>query len=113
VKNHYAILVQGLQKRFGEIRAVQGISFDVTQGEIFSLLGPNGAGKSTTISMLSCLLEPTQGDARVMGHSIRHESMAVRSAIGAVPQEIAIYSDLSARENLAFWGKMYGLRPRN
>ena len=108
--NHRAIHVQGLHKRFGEIRAVQDVSFDVTQGEIFSLLGPNGAGKSTTISMLSCLLEPTQGDAQVMGHSIRRESMAVRSAIGAVPQEIAIYSDLSARENLAFWGKMYGLR---
>jgi len=60
--------------------------------------------------MLSCLLEPTEGDAQVMGHSIRHEPMAVRRAIGAVPQEIALYGDLSARENLAFWGKMYGLR---
>jgi len=110
MKNHFAIRVQGLQKHFGEIRAVQDVSFDVTHGEIFSLLGPNGAGKSTTIAILSCLLEPTQGDAQVMGHSIRRESMAVRSAIGAVPQEIAIYSDLSARENLAFWGKMYGLR---
>jgi len=110
VENHCAIQVQGLHKGFGEIRAVQDVSFDVTQGEIFSLLGPNGAGKSTTISMLSCLLEPTQGDAQVMGHSIRRESMAVRTAIGAVPQEIALYGDLSARENLAFWGKMYGLR---
>jgi ABC-2 type transport system ATP-binding protein len=110
MKNHCAIHVQGLHKRFGEIRAVQDVSFDVTQGEIFSLLGPNGAGKSTTISMLSCLLEPTQGDAQVMGHSIRREPMAARTAIGAVPQEIALYGDLSARENLAFWGKMYGLR---
>jgi ABC-2 type transport system ATP-binding protein len=60
--------------------------------------------------MLSCLLEPTEGDAQVMGHSIRREPVAVRAAIGAVPQEIALYADLSARENLAFWGKMYGLR---
>ena len=110
MENHFAIHVQGLQKRFGEIRAVQDVSFDVAQGDIFSLLGPNGAGKSTIISMLSCLLEPTQGDAQVMGHSIRRETMAVRSAIGTGPQEIAVYGDLSARENLAFWGKMYGLR---
>jgi len=60
--------------------------------------------------MLSCLLEPTEGDAQVMGHSIRRDSMAVRAAIGVVPQEVALYGDLSARENLAFWGKMYGLR---
>jgi linearmycin/streptolysin S transport system ATP-binding protein len=110
MENHHAIQVQGLHKHFGEVQAVQGISFDVAQGDIFSLLGPNGAGKSTTISMLACLLEPTGGDARVMGHSIRNDTMAVRSAIGVVPQEIALYGDLSARENLAFWGKMYGLR---
>jgi linearmycin/streptolysin S transport system ATP-binding protein len=110
MESGYAIRVQSLSKRFGEVQAVQGIHFDVSQGEVFSLLGPNGAGKSTTISMLSCLLEPTEGDAQVMGHSIRRESMAVRSAIGVVPQEIALYGDLSARENLAFWGKMYGLR---
>jgi len=110
MENHRAIQVRGLHKRFGEIRAVRDVSFDVAQSEIFSLLGPNGAGKSTTISMLSCLLEPTQGDAQVMGHSIRREPMAVRGAIGVVPQDIALYSDLSAEENLAFWGKMYGLR---
>ena len=105
-----AIQVQDLHKDFGEVYAVRGISFEVQAGEIFSLLGPNGAGKSTTISMLACLLEPTQGDALVMGHSIRHEPMAVKAAIGLVPQEIALYGDLSARENLDFWGKMYGLR---
>ncbi|UCC65375.1 MAG: ATP-binding cassette domain-containing protein [Anaerolineae bacterium] len=110
MEDQHAIRVQSLHKRFGEIQAVYGVSFDVAQGQIMSLLGPNGAGKSTTISMLSCLLEPTEGDAQVMGHSIRHEPMAVRAAIGVVPQEIAIYPDLSARENLAFWGKMYGLR---
>jgi linearmycin/streptolysin S transport system ATP-binding protein len=110
MENAHAIHVQDLHRHFGEIRTVQGVSFDVAQGEIMSLLGPNGAGKSTTISMFSCLLEPSGGDARVMGHSIRHETMAVRTAIGAVPQEMALYEDLSARENLAFWGEMYGLR---
>jgi linearmycin/streptolysin S transport system ATP-binding protein len=110
MQDHQAVQAQALHRRFGEIQAVQGVTFDVAQGQIFSLLGPNGAGKSTTISMLSCLLDPTEGDARVMGHSIRREPMAVRSAIGVVRQEVALYGDLSARENLAFWGKMYGLR---
>jgi ABC-2 type transport system ATP-binding protein len=108
--DNHAIRVQDLHKDFGEVHAVKGVSFDVQAGEIFSLLGPNGAGKSTTISMLSCLLDPTQGDALVMGHSVRREPMAVKASIGVVPQEIALYQDLSARENLNFWGKMYGLR---
>ena len=108
--NDRAIEIQDLNKDFGDVHAVQGVSFEVGAGEIFSLLGPNGAGKSTTISMLACLLAPTAGDARVMGHSVRTEPMAVKGAIGVVPQEIALYEDLSARENLSFWGKMYGLR---
>ena len=105
-----AIQVQNLQKCFGEFAAVKGVHFEVHLGEIFSLLGPNGAGKSTTISMLSCLLEPSGGEAYLMGHSIRKEAQAVKRAIGVVPQDIALYGDLSARENLSFWGKMYGLR---
>ena len=105
-----AIVIRDLHKRFGDVQAVRGISLEVEQGEIFSLLGPNGAGKSTTLSMLSCLLEPTSGDALVMGHSIVREPAAVKAAIGVVPQEVALYPDLSARENLTFWGKMYGLR---
>ncbi|MFN2222985.1 MAG: ABC transporter ATP-binding protein, partial [Candidatus Promineifilaceae bacterium] len=105
-----AIRVEGLVKHFDDIKAVDGVSFEVKRGEIFSLLGPNGAGKSTTISMLSCLLRPSDGDAFVMGHSILKEPQEVKGAIGVVPQEIALYEDLSARENLAFWGKMYGLR---
>jgi ABC-2 type transport system ATP-binding protein len=105
-----AIEVLDLHKDFGEVYAVRGISFEAHAGEILSLLGPNGAGKSTTISMLACLLEPTKGDALVMGYSVLHEPMAVKAAIGVVPQEIALYEDLSARENLNFWGKMYGLR---
>ena len=107
---NYAIRVQGLCKSFGENHAVQGLSFDVEEGEIFSLLGPNGAGKTTTISMLSCLLRPDEGDASVMGHSVRADAMGVKSVLGVVPQEIALYEDLTARENLTFWGKMYGLR---
>jgi ABC-2 type transport system ATP-binding protein len=105
-----SIQVQNLQKCFGEFVAVRGVQFEVQQGEIFSLLGPNGAGKSTTISMLSCLLRPTGGDACVMGHSIVREPQAVKTMIGVVPQDIALYGDLSARENLSFWGRMYGLR---
>jgi len=108
--NHIAIQVTNLHRAFGEIKAVQGVSFDVQSGEIFGLLGPNGAGKTTTISMLATLLRPDEGDAFVMGHSIRRDPMAVKSVLGMVPQEIALYEDLSARENLTFWGKMYGLR---
>jgi ABC-2 type transport system ATP-binding protein len=111
--NGNAIEVLGLQKTFGTngsaLRAVDGVSFTVQAGEIFSLLGPNGAGKTTSLSMLSCLLQPDSGDALVFGRSIRHESMAVKSVLGVVPQDIALYEDLSARENLTFWGHMYGL----
>ncbi|CAG0994531.1 partial Linearmycin resistance ATP-binding protein LnrL, partial [Gammaproteobacteria bacterium] len=106
----YAIEVQNLKKSFGELKAVQGVDFAVQAGEIFSLLGPNGAGKSTTISMLSGLLQPDDGEARVAGHSVRSDGDAARAALGIVPQDIALYPDLSARENLVFWGKMYGLR---
>ncbi len=102
--------VQDLVKRFGDFTAVDGVSFDIQEGEVFSLLGPNGAGKTTTISMLSCLLTPTQGDAIVGGHSITKEPMAVKQIIGIVPQDIALYEDLNARENLEFWGRMYGMR---
>jgi ABC-2 type transport system ATP-binding protein len=105
-----AIEVSELSKAFGDVRAVQGVSFEVGEGEIFSLLGPNGAGKTTAILMLSCILRPDAGDARVMGHSIRRDPMAVKAVLGVVPQEIAVYEDLTARENLHFWGKMYGLR---
>ncbi|MFN8594816.1 MAG: ABC transporter ATP-binding protein [Anaerolineae bacterium] len=110
MNNGYAIEVQNLKKSFGELKAVQGVEFAAEKGEIFSLLGPNGAGKSTTISMLSGLLQPDEGEARIAGHSVRSDSDAARAALGVVPQDIALYPDLSARENLTFWGKMYGLR---
>ena len=101
--------VQNLAKSYGDFTAVKGISFDIKEGEIFSLLGPNGAGKTTTISMLSTLYTPTSGDAVIGGHSITKDPMAVKQVIGVVPQEIALYEDLTARENLVFWGQMYGL----
>jgi len=101
--------VKDLVKKYGDFTAVKGISFDIKEGEIFSLLGPNGAGKTTTISMLSTLYAPTSGDATIAGHSVKQNPMAVRNAIGIVPQEIALYEDLTARENLIFWGQMYGL----
>jgi ABC-2 type transport system ATP-binding protein len=109
VNNHIAIQVQDLRKRYGEIQAVQGISFAVPQGEIFGLLGPNGAGKSTTISMLSGLVKPTAGDMLVMGHSVLREPLQAKAMLGVVPQDIALYEDLSARENLMFWGTMYNM----
>ena len=106
------IKVENLRKQFDPPRgivAVDGLSFHMDEGEIYSLLGPNGAGKTTTISMLSCLLRPSGGDARVGGHSVREHPQAAKELIGVVPQDIALYPELSARENLVFWGKMYGL----
>ncbi len=103
------LTTKDLRKNFGDVTAVQGISFSVLRGEIFSLLGPNGAGKTTTISMLSCLLEPTSGSAVIDGHPIPKESLAVRQIIGVVPQEIALYDELTAHQNLSFWGRMYGM----
>ncbi len=101
--------VKDLAKNYGDFAAVKGISFDIKDGEIFSLLGPNGAGKTTTISMLSTLYTPTSGDATIAGHSITKDPMAVKRVIGVIPQDLALYEDLTARENLIFWGQMYGL----
>jgi len=104
--------VRGLRKQYDPpegVLAVDAVSFAIEKGEIFSLLGPNGAGKSTTISMLSCLLKPTDGDAFVCGHSVVEDPQAVKESIGVGPQDIALYGDMTARENLQFWGTMYGL----
>lgn len=98
-----------LVKKFNDFTAVDDVSFAIAEGEVFSLLGPNGAGKTTTISMLSCLLAPTQGDAFIGGHSVTRDPMAAKKIIGVVPQDIALYEDLSALENLHFWGRMYGM----
>ena len=101
--------VRDLVKKYGNFTAVKGISFDIKEGEIFSLLGPNGAGKTTTISILSTLYAPTSGDASIGGHSVTKDPMAVKEVIGVVPQDLALYEELTARENLVFWGQMYGL----
>ena len=103
------LIAKDLRKTFGDNEAVRGISFSVLRGEIFSLLGPNGAGKSTTINMLSCLIEPTGGGATIAGHAVPNESLAVRRLIGVVPQEIALYDALTARQNLEFWGRLYDM----
>jgi ABC-2 type transport system ATP-binding protein len=92
-----------------EVQAVKGINLDIYEGEIFSLLGPNGAGKTTTISMISGLLEPTRGEASIGGHSMAREPLKAKRLLGVVPQEVALYPRLSARQNLEFFGKMYGL----
>jgi ABC-2 type transport system ATP-binding protein len=104
------IEVDGLVKRYGDVAAVDGVSFAVEEGEIFGLLGPNGAGKTTTISMLSCLIDPTEGSATVAGKSIRTDTLGVKQALGVVPQDIALYPTLTALENLRFWAEMYGLK---
>jgi ABC-2 type transport system ATP-binding protein len=100
-----------LHKRFGELQAVRGISFHIAEGETYGLLGPNGAGKTTTISMVCGLLEPDRGEAIVDGAPLTTRSVAAKAAIGYVPQELAIYPDLSARENLRFFARLYGLTP--
>ncbi len=92
-----------------EVQAVKGINLDIGKGEIFSLLGPNGAGKTTTLSMMSGLLTPTQGDAKIGGYSITQQPLQAKRLLGVVPQEIALYTNLSARQNLEFFGRMYGL----
>jgi ABC-2 type transport system ATP-binding protein len=102
--------IDGLRKQYGRLAAVDGVSFEIQEGEVFSLLGPNGAGKSTTIGMLSALIEPTAGDARIGGMSVKSRSPGLRRLFGVVPQEIALYEELPARSNLLFWGRLYGLR---
>ena len=103
------LVAKDLHKSFNEHKAVNGVSFTIHKGEIFGLLGPNGAGKTTTIRMLSTVLEPDQGDVTVGGFSIRHNSEEVRNLIGVCPQELALYVDLSALDNMVFFGRMAGL----
>jgi ABC-2 type transport system ATP-binding protein len=105
-----AVEVRNLKKSYGELQAVNAVDFTIEKGEILSLLGPNGAGKSSLISMISGLLTPDDGDVFIMGYSIMEEPVDAKARLGVVPQDIALYPDLSARENLFFWGKMYGLR---
>jgi len=101
--------VQHLVKTFGKHEAVKDISFTIGKGEIFGLLGPNGAGKSTIMNMMCGYLEATSGDTLIDGQSITREPRKVKRMIGVVPQEIALYNDLNALENLEFFGEIYGL----
>jgi ABC-2 type transport system ATP-binding protein len=107
------VLVEGLVVRFGEVRAVAGISFEVGAGEVFGLLGPNGAGKTTTIRVLTTLLRPDEGRALVAGHDVVREGLAVRQAIGYVPQAISIDGALTAYENLEFYARATGVPRRH
>jgi daunorubicin resistance ABC transporter ATP-binding subunit len=98
-----------LTKRFGALQAVDHLSLTVKRGEIFGLLGPNGSGKTTTINMLSGLSVPTSGEVRVMGYEVRHHARQVRQLLGAVPQETALYEELSAWTNMEFHADLFGI----
>jgi ABC-2 type transport system ATP-binding protein len=101
---------QGLRKRYGERVAVDGVGFTIAEGETYGLLGPNGAGKTTTISMVCGILERDAGEVRVAGRPVGTDTPEAKGAVGYVPQDIALYPDLSGRENLAFFGRLQGLR---
>ena len=103
------VVVKDLHKSFKDFKAVNGVSFSINKGEIFGLLGPNGAGKTTTIRMMSTVLEADSGDITIGGHSVKREAEAVRSIIGVCPQDLALYDDLSAIDNMVFFGRMAGM----
>lgn len=107
-----AIEVDKITKRFGDFVAVDEISFSVEEGEVFGLLGPNGAGKTTLIRMLTTLTLPSSGTARVGGHDVIHDATAVRNTIGVIPQALTSDPELTARENMLFHAKIYGV-PRH
>jgi ABC-2 type transport system ATP-binding protein len=107
-----AIAARGLTRRFGAFTAVDGVSFEVPRGEIFGYLGANGAGKSTTIRMLTGLLAPSSGEARVAGHDLARDPDLVKASIGYMSQKFSLYLDLPVRENLLFFGGAYGLAGR-
>lgn len=107
---HPMIEINGLVQKYGDRVAVNGVSFCVQEGEIFGLLGPNGAGKTTTISILATLLPPGEGQVTIGGYDLARETSQIKPLIGFVPQELALYPTLSAWDNLAFFGRIYGLR---
>ncbi len=104
------LAVENLVKQYGDLTAVDNVSFAASQGTVFGLLGPNGAGKSTTINCISGLLSPTSGRVVVAGADIVKDGKNAKRSLGIVPQELALYEDLPAVENLRYWGKAYGLR---
>lgn len=103
------IKIQALNKTYGQFTAAEDISFEVNSGEIFGLLGPNGAGKSTTINCISGLLKPTLGEVFINQFSVLSQGIAAKQSLGLVPQDLALYEDLTGYENVKFWGQAYGL----
>lgn len=102
--------VRDLTKRYGEVTAVDHLSFHVNEGEIFGLLGPNGAGKSTTLNVLTTLTDFNRGEIEISGYDIHKERMKIKAIVGLVPQEVALYPYLSALENVKFFASLYGLK---
>jgi sodium transport system ATP-binding protein len=102
---------RNLQKRFRTYHAVRGVSFSCYAGEVFGLLGPNGAGKTTTIRMLTTILRPTSGTARIAGHDVAREPELVRRSIGVLPENAGVYGRLTGREVIRYAGRLYGLAP--
>jgi len=103
------VAVKDLEKSFKDFKAVNGVSFSILKGEIFGLLGPNGAGKTTTIRMMATVLPADKGDITIGGHSVKKDAAAVRAIIGVCPQDLALYEDLSAIDNMVFFGRMAGM----
>ncbi len=103
------IEIRGLTKQFGGFTAVDNMNLNVREGEIFGFLGPNGAGKTTTISMLTTLIKPTSGTARIAGYDLDSEGASIRAVIGVVPQLFSLFPELTGEENLAYIGKLYGM----
>src|SRR5210317_956395 len=103
------IKVSNLHKSFGKVKAVRGISFEVRDGEITGLLGPNGAGKTTTLRMLYSLLPPDEGEIRIDGLDPTRDAMAIKNTLGVVPDSRGLYTRMSARENIAYYGRLHGM----
>jgi ABC-2 type transport system ATP-binding protein len=104
------IEVFDLRKTYGDVQALDGVSFDVPEGAVYGLLGPNGAGKSTAISILAGLVNSTSGRASIAGHDVATDATAAKQALGFVPQDVVLYDELNAAENLEFFGGLYGVR---
>ena len=106
------LIVENLVKTYknSPTPAVNGLNFSILEGDVFGLLGPNGAGKTTTISIMTTLMKPTEGKVSIFGFDVENNPVQVKEAIGLVPQDIALYVGLTARENLRFFGHMYGLK---
>jgi ABC-2 type transport system ATP-binding protein len=111
MKQRKAIEINGLVRRFGDITAVDGISLDICEGEIFGLLGPNGAGKTTIINILAGLIKPTEGSASVGGFDVVNQTNKVREIVGVCPQHSAYYKYMTGRENISMYGELHSMEP--